>query len=991
MRLYYWQRRFCMTCVLSTLAILISLLTQFDLIAQDTETIKPFQAKVAAETMVVPEGFHVSLFASEPDVRQPISFCIDDRGRLWVAEAYNYPFRDKEPQDRILILEDTDGDGKADKRTVFFDKLGYVTGIEVGFGGVWVMSPPQMLFIPDKNKDDKPDAEPKVLLDGFGNTTSAHNIANGFTWGPDGWLYAGHGRTSPSDVGPPGTPAKDRIHHDGGVFRYHPIRNVFENFCDGSTNPWGVAFDDYGQAFISNCVNPHLFHAVQGAHFEPWRGRKSSQYAFERMPTIADHLHWKGKIAGDTKEISEAGGGHAHCGTMVYLGDNWPDKYRHSIYMGNVHGRRINNDTLERQGSSYTASHLPDVMLAKDPWFKAVTIQSGPHGAVYVSDWSDTGECHDYRNTHRETGRLFRVAYGKLDWKRIDIAIMNNAELVELQLHKNDWRVAHARRVLQERFADGQDMSEVHESLHKMFAEKKDVTRKLRALWALFVTGGTTPSFLEKQLSHESEYVRAWSIRLLAEPGDVSPTTLKQFVEMARKDASPFVRLHLASAAARISLDQRWSIVEQLALHAEDVEDEYLPLMLWYAIEPLVPKDMPRVVEILKATKIPKIQSFIARRAALGDGATERIELLSDFLAVQSDAATSQQVLSGMFTAIEGRRDLKMPRSWPAARAILAKSDNQDVQKLTARVGLWLQDPGAVGLLYKTLSDAKLEKSVRENALQDLLNIQEEKLPPTLFRLLDQKDFRRQALRGLANFNHPDTATEILERYAELSHEEKQDALATLTTRLATATKLLVAVREKQVSLSDFTAPTIRQLQQFDDDEIQRQIKSIWGVVGDSSKETEKVISNYKKKLNTAYLAAADISKGKELYAKNCAACHTLFGEGGKIGPDLTGANRGSLDYLLENLVDPSALVPANYQLTVIATVDGRVLSGMVIEENDKVLKLQTPTELILLPNDKIDQRKLTRKSMMPEALLKDLTDAELRNLIAFLSGVEEK
>ncbi len=251
-------------CLTRIAVVVFAIVSSIAASAADIEVPEPFAPEEAARTMVVPEGFNVKLFAGEPDVRQPISFCIDDRGRLWVAEAYNYPFRDKEPQDRVLILEDTDGDGKSDKRTVFYDKLGYVTGIEVGFGGVWIMSPPEMLFIPDKDGDDRPDGPPEVLLDGFGNTTSAHNIANGFTWGPDGWLYAGHGRTSPSDVGPPGTPAEERIHHDGGVTRYHPTRHVFETFCDGTTNPWGVAFDDYGQAIISNCVNPHLFHAIQG-------------------------------------------------------------------------------------------------------------------------------------------------------------------------------------------------------------------------------------------------------------------------------------------------------------------------------------------------------------------------------------------------------------------------------------------------------------------------------------------------------------------------------------------------------------------------------------------------------------------------------------------------------------------------------------------------------------------------------------------------------
>jgi len=412
--------------------------------------------------MIVPDGFQVTLFAGEPDVRQPIGFCIDDRGRLWVAENYNYPTHMKpghgtKSGDRILIFEDTDGDGRFDERTVFYDKLNYVTGIEVGFGGAWVMSPPYFYFIPDRNADDKPDSEPVVLLDGFGNHANAHNLANGFAWGPDGWLYGTHGRTNWSMIGTPGTPDEKRVRFDGGVYRYHPTRHVWEPYADGTTNPWGIDWDDYGQAFVCNCVNPHLFHVIPGAHYEPWRNRKSSEFAYERIPTIADHLHYTGtgNVRDGLGSESEdaAGGGHAHCGTMIYLGDNWPDRYRNSLFTNNIHGKRINNDLLKRSGSSYVASHGPDLMRSRDPWFMGVTLAYGPDGSVFVSDWSDTGECHSTRNTRRETGRIFKISYGTPKRITKNPAELSNEELVQLQLHKNDWWVRHARRVLQERAA----------------------------------------------------------------------------------------------------------------------------------------------------------------------------------------------------------------------------------------------------------------------------------------------------------------------------------------------------------------------------------------------------------------------------------------------------------------------------------------------------------------------------------------------------------
>ncbi|MBI1374706.1 MAG: hypothetical protein GC159_18460 [Phycisphaera sp.] len=577
----------------------------------------PLPPDVAASSMIVPDGFHVTLFAAEPMVVQPISFAIDDRGRIWVAEGLNYPNRGAEPHDRVLILEDTDGDGAADKSTVFYDKIAYATGIEVGHGGVWIMSPPQMLFIPDRDHDDRPDGEPVVVLDGFGNEHSAHNIVNGFTWGPDGWLYFGHGRTNPSEVGKPGTPADQRIHVDGGVCRYQPVTGVFENYADGTTNPWGVAFDDYGAAFVTNCVTPHVFHMIQGGHYEPWRNRPASKYAYERLPTIADHKHFAGDKWQDSRSgavNSQLGGGHSHCGAMVYLGDNWPDIYRNDIYTCNVHGHRMNHDHLSFRGSSYVASHNDDLALSRDPWFKGVTLDYGPRGEVYMSDWNDTGECHDYKETHRETGRLFRITYGELNGKPVDIAKFTDAQLVAAQLNHNDWYVAHARRVMQERAAAGTLGKDVAPALRKIFDDNTDVTRKLRALWAMHVIGADDDAFLTAQLGHDSEHVRGWAVQLLCEDHEPPAPALDTLAKMAATEPSPRVRLQLASALQRLPLDKRWAIAEALIGHAEDVDDAYLPLMYWYGIEPLVVADRTRALGLVSRTKIPLIRTFIAKR-----------------------------------------------------------------------------------------------------------------------------------------------------------------------------------------------------------------------------------------------------------------------------------------------------------------------------------------------------------------------------------------
>ena len=582
---------------------------------------KPFTPLEAAKTMQVPKGFNVTLFAGEPDIKQPIGFCIDDRGRLWVAEANNYPDKKAGKKDRIIILEDTDGDGRHDKRIVFYDKLEYVSGIEVGFGGVWVMSIPNFYFIPDADYNGVPDGEPVVLLDGFGTHANSHTIANGFAWGPDGWLYGTHGITNWSLPGKPGTPKEKRRRFEGGVWRYHPVRHVWEPFAIGTTNPWGIDWNEYGHAFVCNCVNPHLFHIIQGAHYEPARNRPTGRFAYERIPTIADHLHFtntKTIRAGiGTPEEDAAGGGHAHSGTMIYLGDNWPAKYRGDVFMNNIHGRRINHDRLARKGSGYAASHAPDVMRASDPWFVGVTLAYGPDGGVYVSDFSDTGECHHTRNTQKHTGRIYKITFGKpKPWKG-DIGKLNILELVKLQSHPNEWFARHARRVLHERQANTSVLA-------KTLNSSRSVPLRLRALWALRVTGNLDEKKLEGLLQDSSEHLRAWAIQLLCENKKPSKGARAEFERMAHEDKSPLVRLYLASAMQRLLLKQRVPVLAHLLAHTEDKDDQNLPLMYWYATEPVVAADRVAAVKLLTACQIPKVRQFITHRMATGRTAGKR-------------------------------------------------------------------------------------------------------------------------------------------------------------------------------------------------------------------------------------------------------------------------------------------------------------------------------------------------------------------------------
>jgi len=628
-----------------------------ELVASDLSTLPPMDVLPyaglsgveAAKAMSLPEGFKVTLAASEPDVEKPIAFTLDDRGRLWVAEAHTYPVRASEDQgkDRILIFEDTDGDGRLDSRKVFIENLNLISGIEVGFGGVWVGAAPYLLFIPIAEGTDHPAGPPQIMLDGWGYQDT-HEMLNTFTWGPDGWLYGTHGVFTESNVGKPGAPDSERIRLNGAVWRFHPTTHVFEVFAEGTSNPWGLDFNDYGHAFVTACVIEHLYHVVQGARYKRQAGNHFNPNIYDDIKTIADHVHWvgkKGPHAGNSRSDT-AGGGHAHAGAMIYLGgDNWPHEYRDAIFMNNIHGARTNMDRLQRHGSGYAASHGPDFLKANDSWSQMLNFRYGPDGSVHVIDWYDKNQCHSSNpEVHDKTlGRIFKISHVGDTWVQVDLAKLSSEQLVDLQLNRNDWYVRHARRILQERGPD----PNVHARLKGILRDNPDVTRKLRAIWALHVTHGLSEGDLQELLTHESEYVRSWAVYLLVEGKHPSDGTLRRFARMARTEKSALVRLYLASALQRAPVEKRWDVLAGLLTHAEDAEDQNQPLMVWYATEPVVELNMPRALTLASGTKLPGLFPFTVRRIA-ASGTQAALRALTDRLGRTENAAERRELAKGI-------------------------------------------------------------------------------------------------------------------------------------------------------------------------------------------------------------------------------------------------------------------------------------------------------------------------------------------------------
>ncbi len=962
----------------------------------------PMPAEEVCKTAALPPGFRLSVFAAEPEVQNPIAITMDDRGRLWVAENYTWAGAragdfDTRLHDRIVILEDSDGDGRMDKRTVFWDKAERLTSIEVGFGGVWALCAPQLLFIPDKDRDDKPDGEPTVMLDGFDLKSSTHTVANGLKWGPDGWLYGRQGILGTSQIGPPDADKTRRVTMNTGVWRYHPVRKKCEVAMHGMTNPWGFDYDSNGEIFVTNTVIGHLWHVVDGARTERMAGTDFNPHAYQLLSQVADHVHWdthevwQDVRAGVTDSTSAAGGGHAHTGLLIYQGDNWPAEYRGRAFTLNIHGRRINCDQLKRGPVEYMATHGADMCFIKDTWFRGMDLISGPDGGVYIADWTDTGECHDVDGVHRTSGRIYKLTYGgPPKTPAFDLQDRSDAELAELQLHANDWYTRHARRLLQERAAEGKIASApLREHLLAIF-QGDDEPARLKAFWALYLSNLADEKWLIAQLTHPDERVRAWGVKFLIEMRDgrtmSGGETVSAFQHLAKTETSGLVLLHLASALQRLSAQERWPIGLAIAEKKSRLlaDDRTLSIMLWLALEPCIANNPEYAIELERLSAFPLIQENVARRIGLEtDQDLSSVELLLDLAA--QEARLSRPVIAGMMKALAGRNGCPTPTNWMAVKATLAKQSSDENRLDLAALGVAFQDADAIRDLKNIVREGQLPLELKNRALQLLLTARPHDLGAMLLQLATQPGLAVEAIKGLARYDDPEFAEKLIDLYASLAPEAKAAAIDTLASRLSFARLLLNAIEEKQIPVADVSPFHARQIVALGDKPLKIQLRKVWGDLRTTPAEKKLLIDAYEAKMTPAVLAAADFSNGKAIYSKTCAACHTLHGVGGKVGPDLTGSNRKDSNYLLENLLDPSAVVPASFRATVFLMDDGRVVSGVIREQNDRTVTVETQQGRQVLDRQNIEHSNVTDASLMPDGLFQGLSDAQVRDLLGFL------
>jgi putative membrane-bound dehydrogenase-like protein len=979
----------------------------------NTEQAKtPFMSPAEALAGVkMPDGFHASMFAAEPMVRQPIAFTTDARGRLWVAENYTYAEQavgfDNSLHDRIVILEDTDQDGHADHRHVFWDKASKLTSIEIGHGGVWALCPPHLLFLPDVDEDDQLDGEPIVMLDGWNADQVRHNVVNGLRWGPDGWLYGRHGILRTSLVGTPETPLDQRTRINCGIWRFHPVRQEFEVVAHGTTNSWGMDWDQHGQMFFINTVIGHLWHVIPGAHFERMYGDDFNPHLYQLIPQTADHFHWNTKeewseirTLGVTPTTDEAGGGHAHSGLMIYQGDNWPDKYRGNVFTVNFHGRRLNRDTLQRRGASYVASHATDLVHFQDLWFRGLDLLTGPDGGVYVSDWSDAGECHDNDGIHRDSGRIYKITYGDgsqpefadLTTLSDDLTTLSDGQLVELQKHKNAWYPRQARTILQGRALAGHNMDLAKTATLKLYSSTVDATIRLRALWCMHAMGETSVKWLTQQLQQDDEHLRVWAIKLLSDAEQLcGKESRSAILSAAENDRSGLVLLYLASGLQQLPLTDRWSLAERLARREEFSDDPVYPKILWYGIEPAVPAMPEKAIALVRSTRISLIRRHLVRRLAANIQIHSQplAELAGDLIHA-TDTTWQLDVLEGMAAALQGWRKAEAPTGWKVALQELASSDNRQIQQRARELLVVFGDGRALEELTQLAIAEHGPVHQRRSAIRSLVMSRAEGLAPVLQQLLEDRDVAAEAIRGLAAFADPKTPELIIRYYNRLDADAQSGAINTLASRPVSASALLFAVAKGKIERQDVPAYLIRQMWSFEDGQIRDQLQTLWPEFRHTSEEKTQKIVEYQQQLTNQQILSANQSLGRVLFERSCATCHRLFGHGGTIGPDLTGAQRQNLTFLLQNIVDPSLQVADNYRMSIVVLADGRIINGVVSTREEPVIQVQTPTEQLAIPRDEVEEIVDSQLSMMPERLLDGLSSQQTRNLIAYLMSPQQ-
>lgn len=949
--------------------------------AQDKPPGPPLSPQAALAKMEVPEGFSVELVVSEPDLVNPVAMTFDAKGRIWVTESLEYPRPSAGPgRDRVKVLEDTDRDGKIDKTTIFADGLNIPSGIAVGHGGVWVANSPDILFFEDIDGDLKADRR-EVVVTGFGRA-DRHELPNSLCWGPDGWLYGLNGVFNPSHIKYRGKEYRFTC----ALFRIHPRTRDFEVFCEGTSNPWGVAWNPEGSAFVSACVIDHLWHLAESGYYHR-QGGPYPPFTW-KIGSIVDHKHQK----------------RAYCGLHYFDSAAYPPKYRDLLYMGNIHGNCVNVDQLHRDGSTYRATAKTDFLTAHDAWFMPVSQKTGPDGCLYILDWYDRYHCYqdaqrDPKGIDRLKGRLYRVRYKNTPRApAFDLRSETDDQLIARLASPNIFFRNKAQQILQER-----NSAAARPKLQALVFDESagDKTRR-HALFALVGAGPLEKEFHARLLAADEPTFRAWGVRAAGNMGEVAPR-LRETIATLSRDPSPDVKLQVAIAAGKIegmaSLPV-WLVVLQSA-----GDDKLIPHIVWQNLEPRLKDEAARFVQLWRETEPVKSSAterflpVLINRLVLGEtrgpsalaglfqmlagGPHSNPDMAAELLQQLTQATLTGQLKGDRLARLRGKLALPL-------KAVRAADKHPRLSIEASRLAAVWGDADALRAVAAQLNSPKTPESERVAALEVLLFADESAALESAAALLadaqrSSPNLRRAVLDLLGRSDDARVAEIVLANYAALAPDARPRAIELLTARPAWSKQLLAAIAEGRIDRHALNVNQVRKLLASKDAELTKAVRETWGTIrAERNPQREQVIAQMRALLTKT---PGNAERGWAVYRKVCGQCHKLHGEGQEVGPDLTGNGRSSFDQLLSNVFDPSLVIGAAYQASTVITTDGRVLTGLIIEDGPRrvVLKLQGgKTETIA--RDRIDAMQRGKLSLMPEGLEKQFTPQELADLFALLT-----
>jgi putative heme-binding domain-containing protein len=455
---------------------------------------------------------------------------------------------------------------------------------------------------------------------------------------------------------------------------------------------------------------------------------------------------------------------------------------------------------------------------------------------------------------------------------------------------------------------------------------------------------------------------------------------------MGRTDASGLVRLVLASTLQRMPMGDRPALAAALMTHAADADDHNLPLLVWYGLIPVADADASALARLAAETTWPKVRRLIARRLAEDvESRPGGIAALIRAASAAGDPGVGADVADGMARGLRGWRKAARPEGWDELSRKLASHPDAATRTTARDLDLVFGDGRALEAIRAMALDATAPLPDRVAALQALITARPDDLRATCEKLLDVRFLNAVAVRGLALADDPALGRRIARSYRAFHPSDRPGVIDVLASRRAFAGSLLDEVAAGGIPRGDVSAFQARQIVGLGDEELAERLGAVWGRSRDSSADRAARIALWKGRLDGPTLARADLSNGRAVFQKTCASCHTLYGKGGNIGPDLTGANRDNIDYILQNVLDPSATVTADYRVTLLQLDDGRVLSGLVKARTDRTVTLQTVNETLTIEAATIEGEKLTDQSIMPDGQLDPMTPEQVRDLVAYL------